>query len=402
MKILVIGSRVPYPLHDGGAIATFNMLKGLSDAGVEVHYYSINTKKHFVNNSTLIKQFSFLKSIKTFYLDTEIKLLPALTSFFSGSSYNLDRFYNLDFETELIHYIQSQTFDIIHFEGLYIAKYAFNISQSSNTPMILRQHNIEYKIWETLASNTKAIHKKILFKYFAKQIKQFETRAFDLFDGISTIAKTDELVISQNHYLNILTTIPAGIINNVNSNESKVNSKFVYHIGSMEWIPNQQAMLWFAENVWKLVINKIPDAHFYMAGKNMPEEFSKLQTENFHVVGQVEDLKAFTADKSILVVPLMSGSGIRIKTIEGMFAKKVIVSTSIGAKGIDVIDRKHCFIADNAEAFANALIELIQNTELRDTVSENGYQLALSNYDNQSVTKQWLRFYKEVIKNYDY
>jgi glycosyltransferase involved in cell wall biosynthesis len=402
MKILVIGSRVPYPLHDGGAIATFNMLKGLSDAGVEVHYYSINTKKHFVNNSTLIKQFSFLKSIKTFYLDTEIKLLPALTSFFSGSSYNLDRFYNLDFETELIHYNQSQTFDIIHFEGLYIAKYAFNISQRSNTPLILRQHNIEYKIWETLASNTKAIHKKILFKYFAKQIKQFETRAFDLFDGIATIAKTDELVISQNHYLNILTTIPAGIINNVNSNESKVNSKFVYHIGSMEWIPNQQAMLWFAENVWKLVINKIPDAHFYMAGKNMPEEFSKLQTENFHVVGQVEDLKAFTADKSILVVPLMSGSGIRIKTIEGMFAKKVIVSTSIGAKGIDVIDRKHCFIADNAEAFANALIELIQNTELRDTVSENGYQLALSNYDNQSVTKQWLRFYKEVIKNYDY
>lgn len=402
MKILVIGSRIPYPLHDGGAIATYNMLKGLSDAGVEVHYYSINTKKHFVDNPTLIKQFSFLKSIKTFYLDTDIKLLPALTSFFSGSSYNLDRFYNSDFENVLIQYIQSQNFDIIHFEGLYVAKYAFNISQRSNTPLILRQHNIEYKIWETLASNTKAIHKKILFKYFAKQIKQFETRAFDLFDGISTIAKTDELVISQNHYLNILTTIPAGIINNANSNESKVNSKSVYHIGSMEWIPNQQAMLWFAENVWKLVINKIPDAHFYMAGKNMPEEFSKLQTENFHVVGQVEDLKAFTADKSILVVPLMSGSGIRIKTIEGMFAKKAIVSTSIGAKGIDVIHRKHCFIADNAEAFANALIELIQNPELRETIAQNGYQLALSNYDNQSVSKQWLSFYKEVIKNYDY
>jgi len=402
MKILVIGSRIPYPLHDGGAIATYNMLKGLSDAGVEVHYYSINTKKHFVENAIISNQFSFLKKIKTFYLDTDIKLLPALTSFFSGSSYNLDRFYNSDFETELINYIQSQTFDIIHFEGLYVAKYAFNISQNSNAPLILRQHNIEYKIWGTLASNTKAIHKKILFKYFAKQIKQFETRAFDLFNGIATIAKTDESVISQNHYLNILTTIPAGIINNANPNESKVNSKFVYHIGSMEWIPNQQAMLWFAENVWKLVINKIPDAHFYMAGKNMPKEFSKLQTENFHIVGQVEDLKAFTADKSILVVPLMSGSGIRIKTIEGMFAKKAIVSTSIGAKGIDVIDKKHCYIADNAEAFANALIELIQNPELRDTVSENGYQLALSNYDNQSVAKQWLRFYKEVIKNYDY
>jgi glycosyltransferase involved in cell wall biosynthesis len=402
MKILVIGSRIPYPLHDGGAIATYNMLKGLSDAGVEVHYYSVNTKKHFVENAIISNQFSFLKKIKTFYLDTDIKLIPALTSFFSGSSYNLDRFYNSDFETELIHYIQSQTFDIIHFEGLYVAKYAFNISQNSNTPLILRQHNIEYKIWETLASNTKAIHKKILFKYFAKQIKQFETRAFDLFNGIATIAKTDESVISQNHYLNILTTIPAGIINNANPNESKVNSKFVYHIGSMEWIPNQQAMLWFAENVWKLVINKIPDAHFYMAGKNMPEEFSKLQTENFHVVGQVEDLKAFTADKSILVVPLMSGSGIRIKTIEGMFAKKAIVSTSIGAKGIDVIDKKHCFIADNAEAFANALIELIQNPELRETIAQNGYQLALSNYDNQSVSKQWLSFYKNVIKNYDY
>lgn len=402
MKVLVIGSRIPYPLHDGGAIATYNMLKGLSDAGVEVHYFSINTKKHVVDQSTINNHFSFLKKIKPFYLDTDIKLKSALKSFFMGGSYNLDRFYDSDFENELIQYIQSQNFKIIHFEGLYVAKYAYNISQMANSPLVLRQHNIEYKIWETLASNTKAIHKKILFKYFAKQIKQFETRVFDLFDGIATIAKTDKSVISQNNYLNTLTTIPAGIINNTNPLESKVNSKFVYHIGSMEWIPNQQAMLWFAENVWKLVINKIPDAHFYMAGKNMPEAFSKLQTENFHVVGQVDDLNKFTADKSILVVPLMSGSGIRIKTIEGMFAQKAIVSTSIGAKGIDVIDKKHCYIADNAEAFANAIIELIQNPELRDTVSENGYQLALSNYDNQSVTKQWLSFYKEVIKNYDY
>jgi glycosyltransferase involved in cell wall biosynthesis len=402
MKVLVIGSRIPYPLHDGGAIATYNMLKGLCDIGVEVHYFSINTKKHFVDYSTIDNQFSFLKKIKPFYLDTDIRLKSALKSFFLAGSYNLDRFYNSDFEKELINYIQSQTFDIIHFEGLYVAKYAYNISQISNTPIVLRQHNIEYKIWETLASNTKSIHKKILFKYFAKQIKKFETRVFGIFDGIATIAKTDESVISYNNYLNVLTTIPAGIINNSNPPGSKVNSKYVYHIGSMEWIPNQQAMLWFAQNVWRLVINKIPDAHFYMAGKNMPEEFSKLKTENFHIVGQVNDLKKFTSDKSILVVPLMSGSGIRIKTIEGMFAKKAIVTTSIGAKGIDVIDKKHCYIADNAKDFANALIELIQNPDLRDTISENGYQLALFNYENQNVSKHWLSFYKKVIKNYDY
>ncbi|MDP2176403.1 MAG: glycosyltransferase family 4 protein [Bacteroidota bacterium] len=402
MKTLIIGSRIPYPLHDGGAIATYNMLKGLSEAGVEVHYYSINTKKHFVDDATIKKQFAFLRNIKTFYIDTDIKLMPALRSLISGKSYNLERFYDLNFENDLIKYIQSHQFDLIHFEGLYVAYYAFKIVENSNAPIVLRQHNIEYKIWETLAANTKAIHKKILFGYFAKQIKRFETNFLNLFDGIVTIAKTDEKIIKEHQYINLLTTIPAGIENNFVQQESRVNSKYVYHIGSMEWMPNQQAMLWFAENVWKLVIQKVPDAQFYMAGKNMAEKFKLLQTDNFHVIGEVKDLKEFIADKSILVVPLMSGSGIRIKTIEGLFAKKAIVSTSIGAKGIDVIDRQDCMIADDPETFANAVIEMIQNPSLRQEIAENGYQLAIENYDNQNVSKLWLAFYKKVMDEFDY
>lgn len=400
MKVLVIGSRIPYPLHDGGAIATYNMLKGLSDAGIEVHFYSINTKKHFVDETTIKKHFAFLRNIKSFYIDTDIKLLPALKSFIRGGSYNLDRFYDLNFENDLVKYIQSNTFDIIHFEGLYVAKYAFKILENYSNPIILRQHNIEYKIWETLAKNTKALHKKILFKYFAKQIKFFEVNFLNIFDGIATIAQTDEKIIKDLGYINLLTTIPAGIENNFVQHKSNVNPKYVYHIGSMEWLPNQQAMQWFADNVWKLVVQKVPNSHFFMAGKNMPESFKKFQTDNFHVIGEVKDLKEFTADKSILVVPLMSGSGIRIKTIEGMFAQKAIVSTTIGAKGIDVTDKQNIMLADQAETFANALITLIQNPELREKIAENGYQLAITNYENKNVSELWLKFYKKVIAEY--
>ena len=160
MKVLIIGSRIPFPLHDGGAIATFNLLKGLTDIGIETTYISLNTLKHFADQQTIQNEFGFLKSIIPYQIDTKIRPLKALTNLFGNASYNIERFYDPGFEALLIQHLQQNTYDIVHFEGLFATPYIDAIKRQTNVPTLLRQHNIEYQIWERLAKNEKQPIKK--------------------------------------------------------------------------------------------------------------------------------------------------------------------------------------------------------------------------------------------------
>ncbi len=398
MKVLVIGSRIPFPLHDGGAIATYNLLKGLSEAGLEVTFASVNTKKHFVDPETIAREFSFLKTIHTHFINTDVSIVPALINIFSSQSYNIDRFYKQSFEDILIDLVSNEQFDIIHFEGLFVAAYAPAIKKATKTPLLLRQHNIEYNIWKSLARQTSFFPKKMYLELLARKIEDFEKNIIHSFDSLVTITENDEQSIVQLGYKGLLKTIAAGIEVPKDDSNSVIDPNSVYHIGSMEWMPNQQAMNWFHRDIWPIIHKRKPDAEFYMAGKNMPDRYLQLNDHGFHALGEVTSLQDFTENKSILVVPLKSGSGIRIKTIEAMLAGKAVVTTSQGALGLPLVHLEHCLIADSSEDFADAVISLLDDENLRNKLAENGRKLALENFSNEAVTAKWKGFYGELIR----
>jgi len=395
LKVLIIGSRIPWPLNDGGAIATYNLLKGLSELGIEVHYLSLNTKKHFVNDATIAKEFSFLKVIKPFTIDTGISPINVLLNVFQTSSYNIDRFTSLEFRDSIQAYIKENNFDLIHFEGLFVSQYIELIK--TNTPTLLRQHNIEFHIWKTLANTTQFIPKKIYLNFLANRLEKFEKRIIQKFDAIVSITEEDNHFISTQKFKGLQCTIPAGIEIKENK-DSNIDYLSIYHIGSMEWMPNKEAMAWFHNEIWPKVTSKNKDVKFYMAGKNMAESYHTWNTDQFIVAGEVKDQEVFKFNKSILAVPLKSGSGIRIKTIEAMLAKKAIVTTSQGALGLPIKDYEHCLIADEAKDFAQAIVTLTEDIDLRNKIADNGYKLALQNFSNQAISKRWEEFYLRLAK----
>jgi glycosyltransferase involved in cell wall biosynthesis len=396
LKVLIIGSRIPWPLNDGGAIATYNLLKGLSELGVEVHYMSLNTIKHFVDEATIAKEFSFLKAIKPFTIDTKISPIKALLNVFQTSSYNIDRFTSLEFRDTIQAYIDENNFDLIHFEGLFVSQYIDLIK--TNIPALLRQHNIEFHIWKTLANTTQFIPKRIYLNFLAKRLEKFEKRIIQKFDAVVSITEEDNHFISTQNFKGLQCAIPAGIEIKENK-DCKLDYHSIYHIGSMEWMPNQEAMAWFHNGIWPKVTSKNKDVKFYMAGKKMAESYNAWNTDQFIVAGEVKDQEAFKSNKSILVVPLKSGSGIRIKTIEAMLAKKAIVTTSQGALGLPIKHLEHCLIADDSEQFAQAIISLTKDLDLRNKIAENGYHLALQNFSNQAVSMRWEEFYLKLTHN---
>jgi glycosyltransferase involved in cell wall biosynthesis len=161
-------------------------------------------------------------------------------------------------------------------------------------------------------------------------------------------------------------------------------------------MPNREAVIWFLKEVWPLIIGINKRFHLFIAGKNMPDFMKQMKYENVIMVGEVKDGAKFVSDKAITVVPLLSGSGIRLKILEAMAASKLVISTTIGAQGIDYENGKNILIADKPEEFAAIFKQIALDANHYSTVSKNGYELIKSHYSNDAVIQRLLNFYKTL------
>ena len=176
------------------------------------------------------------------------------------------------------------------------------------------------------------------------------------------------------------------------------NSKKVCFIGALDWQPNINGLNWFIKEVWPLVAERIPESEFLIAGRNASEEtISKLKGQNVSYKGEVESSASFIKDKSVMVVPLFSGSGIRMKIIEGMSFGKSIVATPLAAKGIDYENGKEIIVANDAAGFADKIIKLLTSDDLRREIGENAILTVRKNYDTLASSVKLINFYRELI-----
>ncbi len=164
MKVLLLSSKFPYPLKDGGAIATFQCFKGISKFAEKVHILSFNTSKHFVDREEINKTDFTIDSYTLVKLNTKTSVVKAFMNLlFSKEPYILQRFKSLTFIKQLEDLLKKNEFDIVQVEGLYMLQYIDGIRQHSNAKIAFRAHNLEHQIWEQLASKTKNIIKKAYF-----------------------------------------------------------------------------------------------------------------------------------------------------------------------------------------------------------------------------------------------
>lgn len=395
MRILQVSHRVPYPLKDGGAIGIYNYTKGFHEAGCKVTLLALNAKKHDIDPELAAEEMSKYCEFIPVAIDTDIKPLDAFLNLFSTKSYNVERFYSKEFEDKLAEVVKNNDFDLIQVEGTYVAMYTPVIKKLTDAPIVLRQHNVEYQIWERLAENEPFFLKKWYLNLLAKRLKKYEQANLSDYDALVPVTQDDaDLFAKLGSKLPVLVS-PAGIdTDRLYVDNSKTEFPSVFHIGSLEWMPNREALMWFLDEVWPLVVQKQPTAKFYVAGKGMPSDIKNLNRPNVVMVGEVEDAVEFMQSKAVMVVPLLSGSGIRLKILEGMSMGKAIVSTHIGASGIEYIDGENIIIADSADDFAKGVIECISDRSKTDTLGANARKLIENKYSNQAVISRMLDFYK--------
>ncbi|MCU0359912.1 MAG: glycosyltransferase family 4 protein [Bacteroidia bacterium] len=399
LRILQICNKAPYPANDGSSIAIHNMAKGLLANGVQLHLLCINTKKHFKPDEGVPEDFKKSSHYASVYRNTNTSLFGAFLNIFSSLSYFVSRFKFGAFKTELIKVLQKQEFDIIQIEGVFMAVYLSDIRKHSKAKIVLRAHNIEHYIWNRHVLLEKNPIKKAYLTLQNTRLKTFELDVFSKCDAIVTITSTDEAELEKLGCFTPHFTCITGVDIKRYQTPAPVQHKpkTVFYFGSMDWLPNSEAVLWFLNHCWPKIHKAVPDARFVVAGRGMPPSFHKLIAPNLLLVENVPDAAAFYKQHEVMVVPLWSGSGIRIKIIEGMAYGKAIVSTSIGAEGISCTHKKNIIIADNAEDFSKAVIDLLTQPVARMELENKATEFAEQEFDNDKVVFSLIEFYKHLL-----
>jgi glycosyltransferase involved in cell wall biosynthesis len=402
MKILIISNKLPYPPNDGSAIATLNLAVGLTNNNFKLDILAITTPKHNFDINKIPQNLTKKINFYSQFINTNIKILHLLKNlFFSKIPYNAERFINQKFSDKIKLLIQKNNYDIVQFEGLYVLPYINIVKKNSNAIISFRAHNIEHEIWSRTLKNTKNILKKIYLKNLVKRLKNFELSFINKYDIIIPITQRDENFFSKLGNTKASITIPTGIsISEYKAYQNNSTSNDLCFIGSLDWLPNQEGLLWFINYVLPIITQKIPGTKLFIAGRNAPKWLiKKFQIKNIIYKGQVENSKKFISQHKIVIVPILSGSGMRIKIIEAMALSKTVITTSIGAEGLNTTNNINIIIANNPQTFAKKTIELLKNKKKADYIAKNAAIFISKNFDNFAIAKHLSNFYLNFINH---
>lgn len=386
-KILVLGSRIPFPANDGGAVACMQTLRILSESD-HVTYFSFNTRKHFVSDYNIRKEFDFCRVLST-PLDATPTIIGAIKAVLLFQNYNLSRFRSKKASQKLEALLQEEQFDAVIFENLFTSGFINIIERHRPQTVIYRAHNVEWQIWQKLALRNSGI-RKVYLKKLAASFKKAEEKFIKKVNKIAAITSQDAVYFKTVNPSAQVVNLPVGI--DPDSETPSIdfeNNPTLYHLGSMEWLPNRDGLAWFIKEVWPQVLANVPKAQLHIAGRNLNTNDPEFAGAGISNHGEIQNASEFIKKYSICIVPIWSGSGLRIKTLEAMAAGRVVVTTQIGADGIEAINKKHWFIAENSVEFANCITEVLKNPETGNLVATEARQFIANHYALPQIALLW-------------
>jgi glycosyltransferase involved in cell wall biosynthesis len=399
MKILVLANKLPYPPRDGGSIATLNMLTGLSEAGNELTCLALNTSKHSYPVDRIPE---FLTNRIRFHgvpCDSSIRI-PALLAnlLFSGEPYIAERFHIPAFRRALEARLGKESFDVVQLEGPYMGPYLDVVRAHSKALVSFRAHNVEHLIWKRKAANERSPWKLWYFHVLSQRLDRFEMKMIFRSDCLVTISPLDEAYFRERGVGLPGITLPAGLrIDDYPETGLPAHPSLCF-IGALDWLPNQEGLKWFLDHVWDSLLAGVPDLEFHVAGRNAPPGFERLlERDRVTYHGEVEDARAFMQRYRIMVAPLFTGSGIRVKILEAMALSRPVVTTPVGIEGIPARHGEEVLISPTADGFREQVLRLIADERLAKTLAGAGRKLIREKFDTLGLSTRLSRFYKEQV-----
>ncbi len=405
MRILFIAPRFPFPLDTGAKIRTYNLIKQLAkNFKVDLACFSFGcTDKGYVSE--------FLKIGVEVHLITlsDPKILEKINNLLLNAlPYSISKYLSREMEDLLRLLNKRNKYDLVHFDHLHTAFYrgCFN-----GQICVMDEHNVEFKILERCASVEKNIPKRILFSLQAKKMRVFESQKLRKFSFCLSVSGNDgdELTKASNNQTKIH-VIPNGVDTDFfqpsfsdrskmmnNQNYSQGENSLVF-TGSLDWLPNDDAVVYFCKDILPLIWQQKADVRFYIVGKSPSARLRRLcQNENRIILtGRVDDVRSYVARAKIFVVPLRIGGGTRLKILEAMAMGKAVVSTRLGAEGIEYEENTQIVLADTPKTFAEQVLSLLNDPQKTECLGREAREFVCQKYDWNTIGEKLNTIYEKA------
>ncbi|MGA2389749.1 MAG: glycosyltransferase [Candidatus Sulfotelmatobacter sp.] len=380
MKILWVKGGKLLPVDTGGKIRSYNIVRHLAKKHELTYLSYYSGRRDLSYESSLLEHLPGAQIIHipasegtlSQYLDYILRLS-------SRAPYAVTKFTHSEVRRMLARWLDEKSFDVAVCDFL---SASLNFPARLTMPSILFQHNVESVLWRRMAETENHPVRKIAYCIEAAKMARYENSAIRHFHHVIAVSMRDRDEMWKMDPHCQISVVPTGVdTEQYRAAPSASNEPpLLVFTGSMDWEPNIDAVEYFCRQIWPSILTNFPSARFQIVGRNPHPRVKRLHSTSVEVTGMVPSVIEYLQAATIVVVPLRIGGGTRLKIFEAMAMGKAVVSTSIGAEGLDVVDGRDVLIADAPEAFATNIASLLRNPDLRQNYEQAASALA-ARYD---------------------
>lgn len=398
MRILWVKSNFLHPLDTGGTIRTYQMLRQLKkrhhltyvalDAGEAAN--AIELAEEYAQRVIAVRWRGVpTRQQSSFYIG-------ALANLWSSMPLALGRWVSPELRAALEELSARESFDVAVADFLVTAPHFDAIR---NTPKLLFQHNVETLIWRRMHE----VARGPLRWYFgsqARRMHRWEGRLARGFDHVVAVSEQDASLMRDWFDAGSVSSVPTGVdAEFFHPPDAGPSQPRVVFLGSLDWLPNVDAVRWFLADIWPLVRRQRPDAEFHVVGRCPPMAFVReiQQHPGARVWADVPDVRPHLWGSAVTVIPLRVGGGTRIKAYEALACANALVSTSVGVEGLALENGKQLLVADDAPVFADAVIELLDHPEHAGALRQAGRGFVETHCSWENVAEAFTRACEAAI-----
>ena len=389
MRILWLKSDLLLPLDKGGKLRTWHLMRHLAQRHAITYLAfkdpdqpaaDVEGMREVAASVETVNRAEPAKGTLRFYADAAMHLVDPLP-------YAVGKYRSRELRHRLTALLESQAFDLIVCDFLVPA---VNLPERLPCPAVIFTHNVESEIWRRHAEMKSGFVERFLYGGQYQRMLRYEGRTLERFDGVLAVSDADRQTFAAlypgaiRHPAHV---VPTGVDTDYFAPApSDPASRTLVFTGSMDWLPNEDAMQFFCREILPLVRAEEPDVRFSIVGRAPTPAVRRLAEEHkVHVTGRVDDVRPYMKEAAVYVVPLRIGGGTRLKIFEAMSMGKAVVSTTVGAEGLPVTNGEHVMLADEPQTFARAVVHLLRDTARRAQLETAARALVVERYDWAAV-----------------
>ena len=398
MRILWLKTELLHPVDKGGKIRTYNMLKELKREH-HITYLTLDdgsadsearkSSREYCHELVCVPHHQREKFSSGFYGELLLNLI-------SRYPYAIKKYESALMRKEIVERANN---DVVICDFL---APAINVPQTLACASILFQHNVEAMIWKRHFEVQKNPLKKSYLWDQWRKMNSFEKEMCQRFDSVVAVSAEDRDQMKEEYSVKAVFDVPTGVDVDffTASGQESSEARNVVFTGSMDWLPNEDAIRYYTDQILPIIRRSIPDVTLTVVGRNPYPGLVELSKRDPSIIvtGRVEDVRPYMERAAAYVVPLRIGGGTRLKIFEAMAMEKALVSTSIGAEGLPVTDGKELRIADTPESFAAAVVELLNDPAAAKAMGRRAGQIVREKFGWGGVAKRFAEICEATVQ----